>query len=76
MAKKGRPATKPIVLKEGYYIELRTKGSNSSIKIRRESRAEIDMAMKQYERSKIVSYLGQIKGGVWLDGKNKGKKTS
>ena len=73
---KGRPSTKPVVLKEGYYIELRTKGSSSPIKIRRDNMAQIEMATKQYEKSKIVTYLGQVKAGKWLDGKNKGKKTS
>ncbi len=72
---KGRPATKPVKLKEGFYIELRTKGSSSGIKIRRDTREEIDLAIKQYEKSKIVTYLGQVKDGKWLDGKNKGKKT-
>ncbi len=72
---KGRPATKPVRLKEGFYIELRTKGSSSGIKIRRDTREEIDLAIKQYEKSKIVTYLGQVKDGKWLDGKNKGKKT-
>ncbi|WP_420579786.1 hypothetical protein [Reichenbachiella sp.] len=73
---KGRPATKPVALKEGYYIELRTKGSSSAIKLRRNSMAEIEFATKQYEKSKIVNYLGQVKDGKWVDGKNKGKKTS
>ena len=72
---KGRPATKPVKLKEGYYIELRTKGAGSPIKIRRDTKAEMEFATKQYEKSKIVTYLGQVQGGKWLDGKNKGKKT-
>lgn len=76
MNRKGRPATKQAELKEGFYIELRSKGSNSPVKIRRESMAEVDMAIEQYGRSKIVTYLGQVKGGKWLDGKNKGKKTA
>ena len=38
--------------------------------------AEIEFATKQYEKSKIVNYLGQVKDGKWVDGKNKGKKTS
>jgi len=71
---KGRPATKPVVLKEGFYLELRTKGANSPVKLRRNSKAEIDRAMRQYEKSKMVTYLGQIKDGKWIDGKNKGKK--
>lgn len=73
---KGRPATKPAELKEGFYLELRTKGSNSLVKIRRENMQEVQLAIEQYERSKIVTYLGQVKNGRWLDGKNKGKKTA
>ncbi|WP_027419462.1 hypothetical protein [Crocinitomix catalasitica] len=73
---KGRPATKPVELKEGFYLELRTKGSNSLVKIRRENMAEVELAIEQYGRSKTVTYLGQVKGGKWLDGKNKGKKTA
>jgi len=73
---RGRPVTKPIELKEGYYLEVRSKGSNSGHRVRRESKAEIDFAIRQYEKSKIVTYLGQVKDGEWVDGKNKGKKTS
>ena len=75
MAKKGRPATKPSGLRDGFYLELKTKGSNAAIKIRRESMAEIKAAIKQFEKSKIVTYLGQVKDGRWADGVNKGKKT-
>jgi len=74
--KKGRPPTKKVELKEGFYIELRNKDSNSPIKLRRNSKPEIEMAIKQYEKSKIVTYLGQVKGGKWMDGKNQGKKTA
>ena len=73
---KGRPATKPVELKEGFYLELRVKGSNSPIKIRRDSLPEIEMAIAQYDKSKIVTYLGQVKEGKWLNGKYKGKKTA
>lgn len=74
MATKGRPATKPARLKEGYYLELCNKGSNSGVKLRKETMEEIELAIKQYERVKTVTYLGHLKGGKWLDGKNKGKK--
>jgi len=76
MGKRGRPVTKPGVLKEGFYLELRSKGSNTAIKIRRDSMAEIKLAIKQYEKNKTVTYLGEVKDGVWIDGKNKGKKTA
>lgn len=76
MGKKGRPATKPSGLRDGFYLELKAKGSNTGIKIRRESMAEIKVAIKQFEKSKIVTYLGQVKDGRWADGENKGKKTT
>jgi hypothetical protein len=57
-------------------LELRTKGSNTAVKIRRETKAELDHAIEQYGKSKTVTYLGQVKNGRWVDGKNKGKKTA
>lgn len=38
--------------------------------------AEIEMATRMYEKSKEVTYLGQVKDGKWVDGKNKGKKVN
>lgn len=73
---KGRPPTKAVTLREGFYLELRTKGANSPVKLRRNTMAEIEFATRQYEQSKQVTYLGQVKDGRWLDGKNKGKKVS
>lgn len=76
MEKKGRPATRPPELKSGYYIVVRSKGAASGIKIRRDTRRELDFAIQQYERSnKDVDYLGEVKDGRWVDGKNAGKKT-
>jgi hypothetical protein len=74
--RKGRPPTKPSELKDGFYLELRNKGSNSAVKIRRENKEEVEKTIKQYEKVKIVNYLGEVKSGRWLDGKNKGKKTN
>ena len=74
MQKRGRPSTKPPKLKDGFYIELKTKGSSSSIKIIRKSMDEVDRAIIQYSKNKIVKYLGQVKDGAWLDGDKKGQK--
>lgn len=74
MGKKGRPVTKPPKFKDGFYLEMKNKGFNSSVKVRRESMAEIEMLVKQYEKIKVTTYLGELRGGRWLDGKNKGKK--
>ncbi len=75
MEKKGRPATKPPTLKQGFYIEVRSKGASSGVKVRRDTKKEMEFAVRQYERSKTVVYLGEVKGGRWVDGKNAGKKT-
>lgn len=74
MGKKGRPVTKPPKFKDGFYLEMKNKGGSSSAKVRRESMAEIDKLIKQYEKIKVTTYLGELRGGKWLDGKNKGKK--
>lgn len=65
----GRPATKPKALKDGYYLELRNHNAASGIKIRRDTREEIDVAMEHYKNSKNVIYLGELKKGKWVDGK-------
>ncbi|MCC7331100.1 MAG: hypothetical protein IT232_00700 [Flavobacteriales bacterium] len=59
----GRPATKPTKLKDGYYIEVRNKGSKTGIKIRRDSREAMLSAIKEYERVKDVVVLGKSKNG-------------
>ena len=33
MQRRGRPSTQPPKLRDGFYIELKTHGSNSAIKI-------------------------------------------
>ena len=35
----------------------------------------MEFAVRQYEKSKTVTYLGEVKAGRWVDGKNAGKKT-
>ena len=74
MQKRGRPSTKPPKLRDGFYIELKTQGSSGSIKIIRKSMEEVNQAMEQYSKNKLVKYLGQVKNGQWLDGDNKGQK--
>ena len=74
MQKRGRPSTQPPKLKNGFYIELKTQGSNVGIKIIRKNMDEVDKAMKQYSANKIVKYLGEVKNGKWVDGENAGKK--
>ncbi|MCF8272220.1 MAG: hypothetical protein K9I95_00155 [Flavobacteriaceae bacterium] len=59
----GRPATKPAELRDGYYIEIRNKNSNTGVKIRRDSSDQMLRAAKEYERSKEVIILGKFKNG-------------
>ena len=73
MQKRGRPSTQPPKLRDGFYIELRTQGSSSAIKIIRKNMEEVKRAMDLYSANKIVKYLGQVKNGKWVDGENKGK---
>jgi len=59
----GRPATKPTALKDGFYIEVRNKGANSGIKLRRDTKEALMIAIKEYKRTKTVVILGEaIKG--------------
>ena len=59
----GRPATKPTKLKDGYYLEIRNKGSKSGIKIMRETEKAMNIAIKEYEKVKDVVILGEFKNG-------------
>ena len=74
MEKRGRPSTKPPKLRDGFYIELRTQGSSSPIKIIRKNMQEVEVAIAQYSKNKVVNYLGQVKDGKWIDGDKKGQK--
>ncbi|MGB0884799.1 MAG: hypothetical protein ACPGVH_00995 [Chitinophagales bacterium] len=62
----GRPSTREKKLKDGYYIEVRNKGSKSGIKIRRDSVEEMNQAVEDYSRSKDIVVLGESKNGKWV----------
>ena len=72
MANKGRPITRPTRLKDGFYLEVGSAGSK--VKLRKDNMDQIEMAIRQFEKIKETTFLGELKGGVWLSGKNKGKK--
>jgi hypothetical protein len=59
----GRPVTREIKLKDGFYIEVRSKGAVKGVKIRRDSYNEIQSAMRQYKNAYDVHYLGEMKNG-------------
>lgn len=70
----GRPPTKPKKLRDGFYIEVRNKRSNSGVKVRRDTREQMQMAIKEYERTKDVIVIGEIKDGIPIDDPELAKK--
>ena len=59
----GRPSTKPKDLRDGYYIEVKNKNQNSGIKIRRDTEAQLLMAIDEYKINKEVVVLGKQENG-------------
>ena len=59
----GRPPTRPIDFRDGFYIEIRKKGAQTGIKIRRDTKEEMMDAIKEYGKSKVVIILGEYKKG-------------
>lgn len=62
----GRPATKPLDLRDGFYIEIRNRGSKTGIKIRRDNKKQMEFAIKEYEKTKDIIVLGEYKDGKSL----------
>ena len=58
-----RPAKKPKPYEMVFYIEIRNKNSNAVVKIRRDNKHQMLLAAKNYEQSKKVILLGEIKNG-------------
>ena len=69
----GRPPTKPKKLKDGFYIEVRNKRSNSGVKVRRDTEEQMQMAIKEYERTKDIIVLGEFINGKPVNPKKKKK---
>jgi hypothetical protein len=65
----GRPPTRPGKLRDGYYIEVRSKGSKSGIKLRSDTLDEMKQAKLHYEKTKEVIILGQYVNGKPVDDK-------
>jgi len=63
----GRPATRPTALKDGFYIEIRNKGSRSGVKLYSGTKLQMHRAIKMYERSKEVIILGESVNGKFVD---------
>ena len=67
----GRPPTKPKKLKDGFYIEVRNKRAASGVKVRRDTEEQMELAIKEYERTKEIIVIGEIKNGKPLNPKKK-----
>ena len=65
----GRPPTKPVKRKDGFYFEVRNKGAQSGIKIRRETKEDMLRGIEEYARSKEIVILGESKNGKFIDKK-------
>ena len=63
---RGRPPTKPAVLKDGYYFEVRNRATDpgSGIKIWKGSYEEMITAVEEYRKTKLVVILGAYKNGT------------
>ena len=59
----GRPSTKPKDLRDGYYIEVRNKNQKSGVKIRRDTRSQLLLAINEYKVSKDIVILGKSENG-------------
>ena len=67
MARKGRPATRALDLRDGFYLELKNSASSKGIKIRRDTQKEMEDAIEEYSKTKIVVVLGEYKDGKALN---------
>lgn len=67
----GRPPTRPKKLRDGFYIEIRNKGSKTGIKIRRDDKEQMLIAIKEYKKIKDVIVLGEYKNGKMVDNPDK-----
>ena len=59
----GRPSTRAKDLRDGYYIEVRNKNQKTGIKIRRDTREQLQLAIDEYKESKEVIILGKSENG-------------
>jgi hypothetical protein len=60
-----RPVTREVVLKSGFYIEVRRSGMARGVMIRRETHDQMMMAFDRYEKGPLynVKMVGEVKNG-------------
>jgi len=63
----GRPRTKPKDLRDGYYIEVRNKNQKSGVKIRRDTKEQLELAIEEYKANKEVIVLGRSQNGKMIE---------
>src|ERR1051326_1237509 len=70
---RGRPPTKPAVLKDGFYFEVRNRATDpgTGVKIWKATLEEMIEAAEQYRKTKLVIVLGAYKNGVPVAEKKK-----
>jgi hypothetical protein len=69
MRSAGRPRVAPVQLKNGFYIEVCDKGAKKGMKIRSESKRDMEVIASQYAKYKEVIILGEYKDGSPVDSK-------
>lgn len=79
----GRPPSRPVVFKDGFYIEVRNRGTDPGhgVKLRKATREEMLQAAEEYRKTKLVIVLGEYKDGEQVSKKAaepapKGRPTS
>lgn len=67
--KRGRPPTKPVVFKDGFYLEVRNRATDpgSGVKICKATHAEMLVAIEEYRKIKLVVVLGEYRNGERVD---------
>ena len=63
----GRPPSRPIKFRDGFYLEIRNKGENSGIKLHRETEEHMLRTIKDYEKTKEIIILGESRNGKWVN---------
>ena len=55
MKNRGRPTTRAKGLKNGFYLELRVKGSNKATRIMRETHEQAMLALTQFQMKHLLT---------------------
>ena len=63
MISNGRPRSRQVTLRNGFYIEVCNKGVKKGVKIRSENKKEMENAATLYGSYKDVIILGEYKAG-------------